>query len=375
MSSISSEITRINGNIADAYTAVSAKGGTLPAQQNSDHLSNAIQSIEVGITPAGNIQLTQQSDTDVTNYATASVRSGSLSLNTPTINTSTGVVTASASLSTSGWVGSAPSSTTLSLTTQGAKTVTPGTSSQTAVAAGRYTTGAVTVAAVPSEDKTVSLSMASGDQTVNASSGKWMTSVTVSKPATLLPENIKENVNIAGVIGTYVGGTAVTSTDFGDGTQGITITDDGSAISLPAKTITQNGVYNPVDDGEIGYGTVTVSIPIPAGKAAQASDSMGRVNTTALSSTSVAITVEKTGTYTVRWYAYRTSTSGTSGTRLYIGSTAYETENTTFSVNNNGQTNNLTGVSLTAGQTITVYARARSTSYYTFVMGLSIIEE
>ena len=38
----------------------------------------------------------------------------------------------------------------LQLTTQAAKTVTPTTSSQTAVAAGRYTTGVVTVAAIPS---------------------------------------------------------------------------------------------------------------------------------------------------------------------------------------------------------------------------------
>lgn len=44
--------------------------------------------------------------------------------------------------------------------------------------------------------------MASGNQTVSASSGKWMTSVTVNKPATLLPENIKKDVNIGGVVGT-----------------------------------------------------------------------------------------------------------------------------------------------------------------------------
>lgn len=43
--SISSEITRITGNIADAYTAVSGKGGTLPSAQNSANLPAAIESI------------------------------------------------------------------------------------------------------------------------------------------------------------------------------------------------------------------------------------------------------------------------------------------------------------------------------------------
>lgn len=53
-----------------------------------------------------------------------------------TINTSTGLVTATDGLTDD----------TLQLTTQAGKTVTPGTSQQTAVAAQRYTTGAVTVA-------------------------------------------------------------------------------------------------------------------------------------------------------------------------------------------------------------------------------------
>lgn len=45
---IASEITRINGNIADAYTAISTAGGTLPATQNSDNLAAAIATISGG---------------------------------------------------------------------------------------------------------------------------------------------------------------------------------------------------------------------------------------------------------------------------------------------------------------------------------------
>lgn len=46
--SIASEITRISGNIADAYTALDAKGATLPENQNSDNLADTIDTITTG---------------------------------------------------------------------------------------------------------------------------------------------------------------------------------------------------------------------------------------------------------------------------------------------------------------------------------------
>lgn len=46
--SIASEITRINTNIANSYTAINNKGGTLPATQNSNNLATAINSIPSG---------------------------------------------------------------------------------------------------------------------------------------------------------------------------------------------------------------------------------------------------------------------------------------------------------------------------------------
>ena len=46
--SIASEITRIKGNIVNAYTKISDKGGTLPATQNSANLATAIDSIPQG---------------------------------------------------------------------------------------------------------------------------------------------------------------------------------------------------------------------------------------------------------------------------------------------------------------------------------------
>lgn len=85
------------------------------------------------------------------------------------------------------------------------------------------------------------------------------------------------------------------------------------------------------------------------------------------------ITVSKTGTYDVYWTAYRTSTSGTWGTQLYIDGTAYDTAQTTFS--SYYQTVHLQDVSLTANQKISVYGRSRGSSYYLYVGQLTIIEK
>lgn len=75
-------------------------------------------------------------------------------LGTPIVDTATGIVTATV---TKGGVLEEGVSTTLQLSTQAAKTVTPSTSAQTAVAAGKYTTGAVKVAAIPSTYRRIAI--------------------------------------------------------------------------------------------------------------------------------------------------------------------------------------------------------------------------
>lgn len=71
--SISSEITRINTNIANAYTACNNKSATMPQIQNSANLATTIASIPSGSTPTGTINITTNGTHDVTNYATANV--------------------------------------------------------------------------------------------------------------------------------------------------------------------------------------------------------------------------------------------------------------------------------------------------------------
>lgn len=95
---------------------------------------------------------------------------------TPDISVSdSGVITATVSNS-KGYQASATTKTsTQQLTTQGEKVITPNDSTQTAVNAGVYTTGPITVSAVPVETKTIT---ANGTYTPN--DGKYFSSVSVN---------------------------------------------------------------------------------------------------------------------------------------------------------------------------------------------------
>lgn len=57
----------------------------------------------------------------------------------------------------------------------------------------------------PTQEKTVALDMANGNQIINPDDGKIMTQATVLKPATMAAENIKSGVNIGGVVGSLEG--------------------------------------------------------------------------------------------------------------------------------------------------------------------------
>lgn len=138
--------------------------------------------------------------------ASKSIATGAL-LN-PTINNSTGVVTAQ--VGTSGYLASGTSKT-LSLTTQGAQTITPGTTDQT-IAANRWLTGAQTI---------------KGD-------------------ANLVPGNIKSGVTIFGKTGTYSGDSPNLQS------KSVTYTSNGSATVTP-------------DSGYDGLSSVAVTVDVSGG--------------------------------------------------------------------------------------------------------------
>lgn len=124
------------------------------------------------------------------------------------------------------------------------------------------------------EAKTVDLAMASGDQTITPTSGKVLSQVVVKKPATMLPENIKKDVNIGGVTGTLEPQTApklqtktVTPTksqqnvspDSGyDGLSGVTVNaiPDNYVIPTGTVNITTNGTHD-----VSGKASVVVAVP------------------------------------------------------------------------------------------------------------------
>ena len=94
----------------------------------------------------------------------------------------------------------------------------------------------------------------------------------------------------------------------------------------------------------------------------------------AYTATNIKITIPQAGTYTLAWDAARTTTSGTTGTRLYrtrSGTTSsIGTAVTTFNMGSYGQHNTLTNQSFQTGDVITIYARSRNTSYSVFVCNL-----
>ena len=249
--------------------------------------------------------------------ATKSVASGSAS--TPatsitanpsiSVNSTTGLITATASATKSvtptvsaGYVSSGTAGTitvsgsnTSQLSTQSGTTVSPTESEQTAVAAGKYTTGAVKVGAISSTyvgsgiDRNDSTDLSASGATVTVPAGyyasnasKSVASGSVSASATKSISSHTATVTpsasvTAGYISSGATGTAVTVTasELVSGTKSITANGTGIDVSefaavdvavpsvsptLITKSITENGTYNASSDNADGYSSVTVNV-------------------------------------------------------------------------------------------------------------------
>lgn len=222
------------------------------------------------------------------------------------------------------------------LDTQVGSTITPTTSEQTAVPAKTFVKGDIKVAAIPAE-----YIIPTGTKPItsngNGQDVKAYEKVNVNVP----------NSYAAGDEGKVVSG--------------------GALVAQSSDTCTQNGV---VDTTLINSLNVNVS---GGGKAVQIDNTNHRIASGSYVDTGAEITVAKAGTYDVYYSAFRSSTSGTSGTQLYKNGTAVGSANTTWS--NSYVQSPHTTMTLAVDDVIKVYARSRSTSYYTCVANLTIIEQ
>lgn len=169
--SIADKITQLTNIRAAIRTALAGKGVSASDHDYADFAED-IASIQTGITPTGTIPISANGIVDVTNYASANVQ----------------VPTAAVLQS---------------------KSVNPTTSQQVVTPDSGYNgLSQVTVGAISLQSKNAT--PAASQQTVEADSGyNGLSSVVVAGDADLIASNIKKDISIFGVTGTYEAGSIV----------------------------------------------------------------------------------------------------------------------------------------------------------------------
>ena len=177
--------------------------------------------------------------------------------------------------------------------------------------------------------------------TAGNSSVSLTASVTTKAAATITPGTTNQTI----ASGTYLTGTQTISGD-----SNLVAGNIKSGVSIFGV----NGSYT-------GSGGTSMNV--------QVAQSTSRATSTSYTSV-ISLTCSVAGKYDIYWSCFRSSTGGTNGSQLYIAGSAYGTANTTFT--NHIQNNHLTGVTLSANQTVAVYARSRGSNYYAYVPELII---
>lgn len=170
--------------------------------------------------------------------------------------------------------------------------------------------------------------------------------------------------NIYWLGATYSAVPALTLPKSGGGTARF---DDASVTTATASDVASGKIFL-ASNGTITTGTASggggMNVQYWIGRATRTANSYG--------ATSATLTVAKTGTYTVSWTAWRSSSSGTMGTNLHVNNTT-GTNQQTFT-NTYGQQIELTNQRYNAGDVLTLYATSGSNSRTITVANL-IIEQ
>lgn len=171
--------------------------------------------------------------------------------------------------------------------------------------------------------------------------------------------------NISWLGANYTGVPFVTLPKTGGGTAKFTEVSDTTAAAADVAS----GKYFYTADGTRTQGTNS------GGGGSSKNVQVAQSTTRATSSTYtklISLKCSTAGTYDVYWDCFRSSTSGTSGSQLYIGGSTSGSANTTFT--NHVQNNHRTGVQISANQEVAVYARSRGSNYYAYVGTLTIVQ-
>ena len=146
---------------------------------------------------------------------------------------------------------------------------------------------------------------------------------------------------------------------------GDTVTPDTLSKGITAHDKSGNAIV-----GTNQGGGMVIPTPTPGDYPVLVNHTVVRRNQTSLGDVGLTLTVPVSGTYRIKWTAFRTNNSNTFGTRIYVNGSAKGTEVTTWT-NTYYQANQL-DLALNKGDVVSVYCRSRSTSYYIFVSDLSL---